>query len=285
MANIFVRQMLESDLEAAMGLKNAEGWNQTELDWLLFLRHNPELCLVACLKDVVIGTVTAINYNNEVAWVGMMLVSRDFRNQGVGKLLLKTVIDLLAGCQSIKLDATPTGKPVYRKMGFVEELDLHRMTIQKLPLIDDGLLSSEIRSIENSDIPEIARLDQLAFGSNRTWLFQRVFKNLPGQSWMSVHDGRISGFLLGRVGTRFNHIGPLVADSMDNAKALLAQVSKDLSGKPVVMDIPEAKPDWLAWVSELGFSQQRSLSRMYLNKNLPSKKGDSLFAIMGPELG
>jgi len=277
--------MLETDLEAAMGLKNAEGWNQTELDWLLFLRHNPELCLVACSEELVIGTVTAINYNNEVAWIGMMLVSRDFRNQGVGKMLLKTVIECLAGCQSIKLDATPTGKPVYRKLGFVEELELHRMTIQKLPPIDDGLISGEIRLIADSDIPEIARLDQLAFGSDRTRLIQRVLKNLPGQSWMSVQDGRVSGFLLGRVGTRFNHIGPLVAASMDSAKALLGQVSKDLSGKPVVMDVPEAKADWLAWLSEWGFSHQRSLSRMYLNKNLPSKKGDSLFAIMGPELG
>ena len=277
--------MLESDLEAAMGLKNAEGWNQTELDWLLILRHNPALCLVACSNDAVIGTVTAINYNNEVAWIGMMLVSREFRKQGVGKLLLKAIIDRLAGCRSIQLDATPTGKPVYRKLRFVEEFELHRMIVQELPLVEDRFNSSEIRLIEDADISDIARLDQLAFGSNRTRLIQSVLKILPGQSWMSVQGGRVSGFLLGRVGTQFNHIGPLVADSMDDAKALLAQVSKDLIGKSVVIDVPAAKTDWLAWLSELGFSRQRSLSRMYLNTNLPSKKIDSLFAIMGPELG
>lgn len=285
MADISIRQMRETDLEAAMGLKNAEGWNQTELDWRLFLDHNPELCLVACVEEEVIGTVAAINYKNEVAWIGMMLVSHDFRKQGVGSRLLEAVITRLEGCASIKLDATPTGKPVYQKQGFVEELVLHRMTIQELPALSDRLNPGEIRIIQETDIPEIARLDQFAFGGDRTQLIRRVIETLPDQSWMSVRAGSVSGFLLGRVGTRFNHLGPVVAGSIEDAKALFAQVTKALSGKPVVMDVPAGQTAWVGWLSEMGFLHQRSLFRMYLNKNNRGEKGDLQFAIMGPELG
>ena len=285
MADISIRQMRETDLDAAMGLKNAEKWNQTELDWRLFLDHNPELCLVACVEEEVIGTVVAINYKNEVAWIGMMLVSHDFRKQGVGSRLLEAVITRLEGCASIKLDATPTGKPVYQKLGFVEELVLHKMTIQELPFVSDRLNLGDIRIIQEADIAEIARLDQLAFGGDRTQLIRRVIETLPDQSWMSVRAGSVSGFLLGRVGTRFNHLGPVVAGSIEDAKALFAQVTKALSGKPVVMDVPAGQTAWVGWLSEMGFLHQRSLFRMYLNKNNRGEKGDLQFAIMGPELG
>jgi predicted N-acetyltransferase YhbS len=285
MNDVAIRQMREADIEAAMRLKNAEGWNQTELDWYLFINHDPELCLVACFEDEVIGTVTGINYDNEVAWIGMMLVSRDFRGRGVGKMLLEAIIERLDGCHSIKLDATPAGQPVYQKLGFVEEFGLHRLIVEELSSASEELLSGEIRLIEDGDIPEIVRLDKQAFGSDRTRLIQNLVKNLPGQSWMCVREDRTTGFILGRQGTRFNHLGPIVAESIEDAKSLISKVAKDLAAKPVVMDIPVSKVEWQNWLIEMGFTSHRSLSRMYFKNNQYAKQGDFQYAICGPELG
>ncbi|MCK4464298.1 MAG: hypothetical protein KAU83_01195, partial [Bacteroidales bacterium] len=71
MANISpvtLRSMHYNDIDIAMHLKNAEGWNQTEKDWELLIGNPQNICLVAEYEQKVIGTATAINYSNEVAW-------------------------------------------------------------------------------------------------------------------------------------------------------------------------------------------------------------------------
>src|SRR5690606_16732457 len=89
---------------------------------------NPDHCLVAVREGVVIGTVTAITYENQLAWIGMMLVRTPFRGMGIGRLLMSSILKKLESCPSIKLDATPAGFPVYSKLGFIQEYILNRMT-------------------------------------------------------------------------------------------------------------------------------------------------------------
>ena len=74
--------MVPQDVPSAMELKEAEHWNQTEEDWNFLLKLNPDLCWVATADEKVVGTVTAINYNNHLSWVGMMLVSKQHRGRG-----------------------------------------------------------------------------------------------------------------------------------------------------------------------------------------------------------
>ena len=99
------REMELSDMDSLMKLKNAEGWNQTENDWELLIQYRGSVNLVAVLENQIVGTVTAINYANTVAWIGMMLVDKEFRGRGIGKLLLNEAILKLKNCASIKLDA------------------------------------------------------------------------------------------------------------------------------------------------------------------------------------
>ena len=42
-----VRAMQLSDIESAMKLSTAEGWNQTEKDWKLLLDHPGNICILA----------------------------------------------------------------------------------------------------------------------------------------------------------------------------------------------------------------------------------------------
>ena len=127
MSGAKVRKMQASDMAVIMQIKTAENWNQTETDWQFLITSNPELCFVAIINNEVIGTVTAINYHNKIAWIGMMLVSKLHRGMGISKMLLNTIIEKLKGCESIRLDATPAGIPVYKKLGFVEEYKITRI--------------------------------------------------------------------------------------------------------------------------------------------------------------
>src|SRR5436190_14318104 len=166
-----IRPMQLSDIVGAMKLSDAEGWNQTPTDWKLLIEGPQNICLVAERGNKIIGTTTSINYSNQIAWIGMVLVAREHRRQGVSKSLLTNILKKLEDCKSIKLDATPEGQRVYRQFDFKDEYLIARMvnaSMKELPPDDD--VSPE--PIKLNDLEEIIALDELVFGANRTQLIE-----------------------------------------------------------------------------------------------------------------
>src|SRR6266498_3420453 len=102
-----IRPMQLSDMVYAMKLSNAEGWNQIEKDWKLLIESPQNVCMLAECNKKIIGTTTAMNYSNQMAWIGMVLVAKEYRGQGVSKSLLTNILEKLESVKSIKLDATP----------------------------------------------------------------------------------------------------------------------------------------------------------------------------------
>ena len=148
------------DIEYALTLSNAEGWNQTEKDWRLFIRSSQNVCMLAECGKKIIGTTTAINYSNQLAWIGMVLVAKEYRGQGVSKLLLTNILEKLESFKSIKLDATPEGQRVYKKFDFKDEYLITRMATTSMKSLssDDNALPEPIQS---NHIEEIIAFDGL----------------------------------------------------------------------------------------------------------------------------
>src|SRR5882672_9524967 len=115
-----LRIMTMADIPAGMRLKDLARWNQTPADWARFLRSSPEGCFVAECDGHVCGTATTIVYEDRFAWIGMVLVDPLYRGRGIGTALLEGAIQYLdeRGVPTLKLDATPQGKPLYEKLGF-----------------------------------------------------------------------------------------------------------------------------------------------------------------------
>lgn len=126
-----VRRMTCEDIAAGMGLVRAAGWNQTEADWKRFLEIGPAGCFVAEAEGEVCGTAATIVYGNQLAWIGMVLVSPSQRGRGIGTELLKLALGYLdsQGPLTIKLDATPQGRPIYERLGFEPECEIERWTL------------------------------------------------------------------------------------------------------------------------------------------------------------
>ena len=93
--DFIVRPMQPGDIVYAMKLSNAEGWNQTEKDWKLLIENPQNVCMLAECNNKIIGTTTAMNYANQIAWIGMVLVAKECRGQGVSKLLLTNILKKL----------------------------------------------------------------------------------------------------------------------------------------------------------------------------------------------
>ncbi len=153
--------------------------------------------MVAECDNKVIGTTTAINYSNQVAWISMVLVDKEYRGQGVSKSLLATIFKKLESCKSIKLDATPAGQQVYKKFDFKDEYLIDRMinlSVQYLPSGGDNDIMPE--PIQLKHIPEIIALDEMVFGADRTQLIKYLVSEYPGKAKMLKRNNRINGFAL-----------------------------------------------------------------------------------------
>ena len=277
--------MREADLAAAMRLKDAEGWNQTLADWTFYLEHDPELCLVAEVDGQVVGTVMAINYNNEVAWIGMMIVEKPYRKYGVSTALLIEVISRLQDCQSIKLDASPAGSHVYEKLGFVVELELQRMITNSIESPSVTSLNETIQRIQYSDIPDLIDFDAQAFGTNRSGLIRHLAVGRLEIGWIARNNNAVTGFLLIREGTLYHQVGPLFAQSEALACQLFSLAAQHLRGKPVTVDIHTSKKEFRNFLLSLGFETQRPFYRMYLKDNPFPGLPDQQYTLASPEVG
>jgi len=273
------------DVGDSLLLSNAEGWNQTENDWKRLAKNPQNICRVAEQDNRIVGTATAINYANDVAWIGMVLVDKALRGKGISKMLLTDLINKLGSCRSVKLDATPAGQPVYEKYGFKDEYIIYRMT----NLSPEGSGSREDtdgpQPVRLTDVSDIASLDHSVFGAERFYLLNSLLNEFPAKAWMVKQDGRITGYALGRQGVRYHQIGPVFADEFVVARSLIAKALSDLQGQPVVVDIPADKEELIGWLNAKGFVSQRHFVRMYMRVNPFPGRPENQYLICGPEFG
>jgi predicted GNAT family N-acyltransferase len=278
-----IRPMIINDLDQAISLSKAEGWNQTENDWRLLVENPLNICLVAEYHNKVAGTATAFNHANKVAWIGMVLVDKSLRGHGAGKMLLTHIIDKLKHVESIKLDATPAGQPLYQNLGFKEEHKIFRMTNVSPDNFSNK--ENEPRHIDQESISDVINLDKSIFGADRTYLLQTLLQDYPGKAFLIKRNHKSDGYIFGRDGVRFNYIGPVFALSSDSARILISKALESLNNQPVALDVLEDKEVLIKWLESVGFVKQRHFTRMYLKNNPYPGIVENQYLISGPEFG
>jgi GNAT superfamily N-acetyltransferase len=280
-----LRSIQLEDIENCMLLSDAEGWNQTKDDWKRLVENPLNMSLLAEIENQIIGSAIAMNYSNEVVWIGMVLVNKAFRGKGISKMLLSDLLNQLHSCRSVKLDATPAGRPVYEKYGFYDEYIIHRMTNLSMEICQSIKSDIKAEPILSSDIPEVIALDGLFFGAERSLLVKSLIDENPEKCWCVKKDGRITALGLGRRGTRYHHLGPVSATTPEETKVLISHCLMLLVGQPVVLDILSDKKELFDWLESIGFTSQRYFVRMYLGTNPYPGKIENQFLICGPEFG
>lgn len=280
---IFYRKMVPADIQACMELSKAAGWNQLEIDWQAFMRLGPEDNVVAVSGDDVIGSVATIRYGEDLSWIGMLLVRPDFRGKGVGKDLLLEAVQKLAHEKNVKLDATSAGRQIYLQCGFEDEYPISRMEARAVSIDKPG---QNCFPAEEKDLAGMFDMDTTVFGAGRQMLLKQVWFNGLTFSFVYKSEGKILGYSLGRRGYRFFHIGPIIADSIEVAKSLLQTVLHYTPPEtPVILDVNHADKEWLSWLHQLGFTEQRSFMRMFRGNNTNPGIPEKQFALLGPEFG
>ena len=278
-----IRLLFESDIPAAMKLKDAAGWNQTEADWRRLLMLEPNGCFGAVKNGRLIGTTTTTTYKDDLAWIGMVLVDPLNRHQGIATRLMETALDYLKDKVAIvKLDATSQGKPVYERFGFQVESMVERWIGRPAKSIS---YKTPSKSLDSEVSPELFELDQQAFLADRskliTYLIQEAI--IPPVLCRS-EDGKLNGYATVRRGTKAHYIGPVITTEPDQIENLLDQMLGQLNDSRVYIDVNTECGAPTSVLENRGFVKERDLVRMCYGA--PGRKTSPfVVAIAGPEIG
>jgi GNAT superfamily N-acetyltransferase len=284
--DIVTRTMRPEDLDACLGLRDLVGWNQQRRDWELFLSFRPTGCFVAVAGKTIVGTITTIDYDSRFSWIGMVIVHPEFRRRGIGTLLLERAIAGLETCETIKLDATPAGKKIYDRLGFVDEYGLMRLVgAENRPEIHLSGLAREAKPVSADHIPAIAAFDAPIFGAGREHVLAAWYERSPRYARILFRGDAIRGYCLGRPGRHYETIGPVVADDEEAALALIRAVLVEIGARPVCIDCFDHSPAFNEALETLGLSCQRPFIRMYRGPNLHPGIPARQWAVCGPEIG
>jgi predicted GNAT family N-acyltransferase len=272
--------MRESDLDFCDELRRLAGWNQRREDWIVYLRLAPEGCFIAELDNRPAGTVTSIEYEKKIGWIGMLIVHPSCRGTGVGRQLLEQSVGHLQGqnVRTIKLDATPQGEPLYTRMGFCGEGRITRWIAKSAPKTAAGHPS--LRQMKLEDLTAAVRLDSAAFGVSRRALLQEIQKDAL-QGVIKEVDGDVSAFALLRPGVNASYVGPVISQS-EPSELVLATL-RGAPARDLIWDIPEA-PDRELLPQRLGFTEQRVLTRMRLGEKTEGRLQD-YWGLVDPACG
>ena len=275
-----LREMTAADIPAGMRLKEIAQWNQTRGDWERFLSASPEGCFVAEADGQVVGTAATISYEGRFAWIGMVLVDPACRGHGIGTRLLKKAIAYLdgGGVPGMKLDATPQGKPLYEKLGFVSEYEIERWQLQHSPA-PEAMLG--LHSVTEG----ILEQDREVFGADRSALLQSIAFEQPAFVLHARREGKLAGYSLGRRGALADHLGPWVAQDELAARDLLDQFLLRSHAERVFVDALRDSRWARKLLGERGFQLSRPLTRMYRGRNDFPGRWELQGAILGPEFG
>ena len=270
-------RLTEDRIADCVALSAEAGWNQTIEDWALFLRHGTVLGLPTA-HGLTVASGAVLPYPDDFAWISMVLVTASRRRERIGTSILEACCAEVAqrGLLAM-LDATPAGERIYRPLGFKAIFNLSRWQ----GVIQSGGNSPVgIRAMAAGDIPFVTAIDAAAFGSQRKFLIESLFRRLPQLAFVS-HDN--TSFVLARPGRMATQIGPIVATNEDTANALL-DAAHCVSG-PVFLDLIDGRDILMRKLQQRGFSVQRPFLRMGLNRRAPFGDPAHLFVVAGPEFG
>jgi len=264
------RLLRSEDISAALELSTQAGWNQTEEDWRMLVELAPESCWAIEIDGKLAATTTLLCYGRRLGWLGMVLTVQEYRRRGLARRLLTKALEQAdhMGIETVKLDATEEGCPLYEQFGFRYEQEIERW----LRAGDDAQLLPSHPDAEEAWHDS----DSLVFGADRTQLLGKLAQR-------SSPISRSRSYLFARKGRVTAYLGPCVSEDSTTARFLVQQATQD-THCAWSWDLLPKNLDAVAGARDLGFRRQRHLVRMARGKDLRGND-DAIYATAGFELG
>ncbi|MFJ8821287.1 GNAT family N-acetyltransferase [Streptomyces sp. NPDC102467] len=268
-----------------------EGWNPGNLDGASFFAQDPDGFFLGRIDGEPVSAISVVNYGAEYAFLGCYLVRPDLRGLGHGIATWRAGL-AHAGARTVGLDGVVAQQHNYRKSGFEPAYRTVRFTgvVPARPATSataDGIMPIGDGIVPIGDELAPGRAAVLAYDSaccpaDRP-RFLRSWLTTDGHTALArVGDGRVTGYGVVRPGRDAWRIGPLFADTADDARALFDALAP--RAEPVSVDVPQTNTEAVALVESRGLSAGFETARMYTGPVRSFAQG-RVFGVTTLELG
>ena len=277
-----VRTMRAGELELALEWARQEGWNPGVDDASAFWEADPSGFFVGAIGEVPVGCISLVRYGEAFAFLGLFMVHPEFRGKGYGKALWNKVM-AFAGNRTVGLDGVVTQQENYRRHGF--EAAYRTLRYGGVAKVPDMGITVEVAPVTQGKLEGLLRYDANIFpGLRHSFLSAWCGTPERRKSFMVGNGSRIRGYGTIRRCFDGHKIGPLFANSMDVASALLVRLIAEAKGRPVYLDVPAENDEAIRLAEACGLSPVFETARMYRGE-VPDVPLNRVFAVTTLELG
>lgn len=223
----------------------------TSWAWAM-LRHGPNEILIAEVEDRVAG-VCCLNPRGLHGGVGPVAVDPAFQGQGIGGELMNALLMRAEGLQSVRLFQeafNPASFSLYYSHDFMPVADL-------LDLSLDSREQNRVDLCGNVGESAAQDLDELySYDIPRSKFDRRTdlaYYSKWGKVFVYRHQSEVRGFLACLAGSRSVQLGPLVAESEEEAASLFQHALGVFSGRPCQTRVMAKDRVLVSTLQESGF--------------------------------
>lgn len=240
-----------TDLDDITSLQE-EGWSDIRLAFTRYIEEPFSLPIKIAIDKQLAG-VGAVIVHRDVAWLGHIIVQKEHRGKGLGKIITETLVNLAneQGCETIYLLATALGAPVYEKVGFVTETEYNIFT--NIDLSTEATESGNILSYNENFKQEIVVLDKITSAEDRLFYLEKFLKD----SYLYINKNKVEGYYIPTLEN-----GPIIAKTQDAGLALVKLHLK--THKQLIF--PKENDLLVDFLHDKGYTPTSSCKRMRFGK-------------------
>ena len=259
-----IRRMLKEDARQGWEWARQEGWNPGLHDWEVINSIDPKGCFAGILDGKMVSSILAVQYQRRYGFLGLYIVAPEYRGRGYGLAIWKHAIDYLTkdvGVECIGLDGVLANEALYKMWGF--------QTSYKIPqykYVVNQTFKRRCPAISEKHFQDIANYDLKVFKVDRaSFLHDFIFKTeaKTGEAYIA---GKLAGFAVARPCFEGYKIGPLFAEDIEVARALIESLFANLPGQTIFIEVPEPNRQAIKLVTDFNMSPGFPTNRMYTSK-------------------
>ncbi len=265
-------------VSGALTLSQELAWPYRHEDWTFAATLGQGLVLERA--GAVIGTALWWNYGQAYAAAGMIIVTASAQGFGFGSRLFNALLEATDG-RDVLLNSTEQGLALYKRRGFAAwGTVLQHQGPLTVAVTPDA--RSDIRPAIASDLPAIQVFDERAIGMPR----RSMVAALADRGTVMVIDraGRIAGYAMARRFGRGHVVGPVAAESAEDARHLILAQLSTLHGLFVRIDV-YAEHGLDQWLESLGLARAGYATAMVRGRRPVADRTARMYALANQSFG
>lgn len=271
--------MIAKEVLFTIDLAAGEGWNPGIHDGACFYATDPAGFFVAELDGELVGSISAVSYNDSFGFIGLYIVKPEFRGIGIGTRLWEAGMAYLTD-HNIGLDGVLAQQPYYNRHGF--RTAYHNIRYEG---VGGGIMPEGVVEISEVPYEELLEYDAGIFPAHRPQFIKCWLVQPEGAALAVLEDSHLAGYGVIRKCQIGHKIGPLFADNEHIAEDLFSALKSHVPGEPVFFDTPEVNPKAVALAERHNMSVVFQTVRMYTKEEPQHISRNRIFGVSTFELG